>query len=361
VAVVAEPEFMDGFDGYSLAQYSRKWTSAVTAPATLSTPGRAGITGTQAMGGFSNMTRAVTSCDVGVANFAFKTPSSFSGTTLIYALRESGNSLDNLGLYYNASGVMSLINIDSSTIATATDPLQSLQASTWYVFEVAILTHVSAGTVDVKVNGASVTGLFGLTAKKTSDSSNVYDTIIVTATGTGALMDDFYFRRGSTSYSNTTDFLGDIVIETVYPDAISGDAGHTQGTVYGGGNRFNSIDEPNAANDETDGVDLTANGQKLYTSFGSLVGPAASSISTIHAVQMNVIARNTDAGFPHALSPGCVKTTAYGTDYLGTSQALSAASFTDKRKAWATRPNGGGAWTVTDISTDWEWGCQRDS
>lgn len=366
MTIVAQPEFMDGFDALSAAQITRKWT---TGSATIVAPGRSAIANSQAISCGLNLRRAVTSTNAGIMQFALKTPASFVATQSIANFYNSASGGVQCALNLTSSGFLQLQNGQTlGIIATATDALQSLVVSTWYVVEFACLTHLTAGTVDVKVNGAAITGLFGLTNKATSSAANAFDSVELRG-GEGNFFDDFYYRPAPGGYNNAADFLGDLVIETLYPDAASSNAGHDQGTIYGGvPTRREGIDEINASNDETDGVDLTANAQKLYTSYGSLVGPAGATISTIHGCQVNIIARKTDPGFSHAISPGTFKVGTPGTDYFGNTAAPTTPqpqtlqdTFTDKRATWSARPDGSGAWTTTDFATGWEWGVQRDS
>src|SRR6185369_4469096 len=351
MAIVAEPDFKDGFDANSAAQVARKWN--VGGPSIVATPGRAGITDSQMVGEFASMRRTVTATNGGIMQFWFRTPNVLpASTTVICAFYNSLSGGRGTALQYTTGGVLQLINGQTlGIIASATDPLQSLVPATGYYIEFGELAHLTNGSADVVVNGAHITGLFGLTGKATSNASNQFDTVELVSTGTGSRFDDFYYRTAPSGYNNATDFLGDLVIETVYPDAISGDAGHNQGTPYGGAtNGFDGIDEHMLQNDETDGVDLTAIGNKHYTSFGTLQGPPGSVISSIKSVQLNIMARRVTAGFSNTLQPGTVKGGAYGTDYLGTAQAL-ADTFTDIRKAWAVRPDGSGSWIPADIAT----------
>lgn len=357
MTIIAEPDFMDGFDGLSGAQITRKWNAGA---GTIVTPGRSGIANSQAITLTAPLRRAVTPTNAGIAQFFWKTPSALVEATIATFYNSASGGVQ-LALLMTTSGLLKLVNGQTlAVIALSTNPLQSLVPSTGYYFEFAGLTHISAGTADLKINGQQVAGCFGLTGKSTSNSSNAFDSVEINY-GSDSVYDDYFYRNASGGYNNAADFLGDIVIGTPHPDAISGDAGHNQGVPYGSAtNGFDGIDEVNAANDETDGVDLVTNGHKHYTSFQGLVAPAGATISTIHGVQINIMARKTDPGFSHAITPGCVKAGTYGTDYLGTSQSLQD-TFTVKRKAWAVRPDGTGAWTLTDIATGWEWGHQRDS
>jgi len=100
-------------------------------------------------------------------------------------------------------------------------PNDTTEENTWYHCECKILFDDSAGTIELKINETLVIDESGIQTFKTGgDSNNNYsfaEVAIEKGIFAGMAVDDFYVLDGQGSVAN--DFIGDVRIDTIYPDA----------------------------------------------------------------------------------------------------------------------------------------------
>lgn len=158
-----------------------------------------------------------------------------------------------------------------------TDGLQGKDAN-WMYLEFKFTINNTAGAYTLKING-----------KTYLDRSGI-DTYVAGTVG----VDEFDFEHkggGSDSFYIddlyiSSDFLGDCRIDRIDPD---GDGAVNAGTPLGAGDSYVEVDDGDTVDDDTTYITSIVNNQDLFT-YSDL-----SALGTIHAVQMNVVCRETDA------------------------------------------------------------------
>lgn len=152
-------------------------------------------------------------------------------------------------------------------------------ASAWTYIEVKVTVDDSAGAVDVQVNGTNVLSLTGLDNQQTG---NNYITRYGLATG---LYDDHYLADTS-GPAPGNDFLGDVKVETLYPNAAGDSADFTPSA----GSNYQNVDEPQTNDGDTTYNESSTTGDIDLFNLDSLVTTSG----TVFAVQQHMAARKTD-------------------------------------------------------------------
>ena len=210
----------------------------------------------------------------------------------------------------------------------------------WYYIELHVLIDATVGEFEVKVNGATQLG--PSTGEDTArvQGPNIHK-IILQQNGTNQPTYDDFYLLDATGLTNN-DFLGDIIVETVFPD---GDGNRNDMTRVGGGlNNFEAVDDGATPDDDsTYNHGNVVGDDELYT-FGDLTG-SGFQIDTVHAVGVSNHFRSADAGLRtiKALARSNV------TEVEGASQG-SNASYRYSQHVYETDPDGGGAWDEAAVN-----------
>jgi len=177
----------------------------------------------------------------------------------------------------------------SAVIGTTTN---ALQFDTWHYIEVKVLTHLSTGTVELRVDGDVWLTLTGV---RTCGELAGIDEIVIgknvaNATGNASwLFDDLYVLDTAADTDNDlVTFLGDVAIEWQAP-ATDGDVNNW--TPSSGAQRYAMVDETGPDDDTTYIQSDTAGHVQTFTSGGSPISGA-----TILAAAVMFLARRTEGG-----------------------------------------------------------------
>ena len=328
--------FCDSFDHYATADGTKKWNTFGTGVSIQSASGRRSTGCMQ----FSGNTR-----------FADKTlPSSYQTLIVGFALdAAAANTTDimrfldgvtvHTGLYLTANNAIAAFRGSNATIL-GTSANNVVPSSGFCYIEVKTKIDDTTGTVDVKVNGASVLSLSG---QDTRNGGNASVTgISIRGVGGTAKIDDLYVC--DTSGSTNNDFLGDVRIDCLFPD---GDGNYTQFTPSTGTSHYQLVDEstPNTT-DYNDGA--TVGDRDSYT-FQNL---SALTSQTVYGVQVCMAINKDDAGSKSATA--FVRASSTNGDgsgiALGTSQVITTQVF-------ETNPATSTAWTESTVN-GMEAGCK---
>lgn len=206
----------------------------------------------------------------------------------------------------------------------------------WYYIELKILIANSGGTVDLKVDGVNV---LSLTSQDTLQ-------------GTGAAMDMVSLRGSSNidpvfddlyvlddSGSDNTDFLGDCIVETIFPDADGTTNDFTR--VGGGSNNFQAVDDGYTPDEDTTYVHSSTASEKELYGFAALTTP----VDTIYGVQVSMLARKEGSG---SREVRCLARSS-ATEVEGDSKGLSV-DYLHRQHMYENDPNGGGDWTESAVN-----------
>lgn len=328
--------FIDGFDHYSAAQITRKWSSVLNA-AIGAANGRRGTPGLQVWNPTSQgkqYQRILDAQATWVVGCSFTTsvltPSNspapiielFDGVTSQCSVRM--DSTGKLGVY-------------RGTTLLAAQAVATLAINTEYYLEFKATVNNTTGAYELRVNGVAIVGPT-TGANTRSSANNTADTIVIghsSPNNATAYVDDLYVCDGTGSANNS--FLGDVRVDATYPAADGANTGLTPST----GTNHAALADENPANDDTDYNDSSTVGNKDTYDFGNISHAPVS----IFGVQVNMTAKKDDAGARSI----CSVTRSGGTDTDGATQVLTT-SYVDYREVVAADPNTSAAWTKTNLN-----------
>lgn len=332
--------FMDGFDHYATADFSKKYTSAGASVSLAATSGRRGGGALQCAASTTQgvLTKTFAAGASWVIGFAFS-GSQYGGSSSpsLAALLDSGSLQCELRV--NADGTLSVTRAGNAV--TGGTSVQALNANAFAFIEwkVTIADSIGANTCKVRVNGVDwITVATGQDLKATANASANQVRIgngTSSTSGATLLWDDLYICDQSGSTNN--DFLGDVRVDTLYPTS---DGNYTQFTPSTGTDHYALVDE--TAPNTTDYNESSTVGHRDSYGMGNL---AALTSQTVYGVQVNAAMLKDDAGARSAST--FVRSS--GTDGDGASVALGT-SQTYVSQVYETNPNGSVAWTETSVN-----------
>lgn len=234
----------------------------------------------------------------------------------------------------NASGVLQVTNSAGTVIATGTTVIAN---ATWYYVELKIVVGTS-GSCELHLNGvsgeiASTTGNFGTTNVGLVALSGQADT------ANSNYFDDFYILD-TTGSSPQNDFLGDVTVETLFPN---GDGTHQDWTPSAAGAHFSKVNESTGTYPDGDTSyvsDITPGDIDTYT-----VGSLATLTGTVFGVATNLYARKDDAA-GRTVAPVIREA---GTDHVGSTTPGLSTSYLFYRQLYQADP-AGAAWTIASVN-----------
>lgn len=278
--------WIDGFEGYGLAgnisptsALGRRYAVANATAATIVAGRTGGLALSTNHAGFSAKTPALTTQDTIIVGLAVKpTTTSYNGAFIeLYDDATIGVNL----WWDRATGELKVYR---NTTLLGTTVGAGVTYNTWAYLELKVKCHATAGTVEVRVSG--VTKL-SLTNVNTKNGTHTYHNIVNLPSSVGwmPMFDDFWICDNSGTSNN--DFLGNMKVVAIFPDA-AGDAAEWTGS--GAADHYTYVDEA-AANDDTDYVESATTGAAELYGYQS---PAAIG-GVVAGVQINTDCRNTDA------------------------------------------------------------------
>ncbi len=278
----------------------------------------------------------------GVIGFAFQKNGIGGGA--ICEINNSGGSIQ-ASLYYTGS----TLQIRRGTTVLATGAA-SFVSDVWYYiewkFEIANST-VGENILNVD-GGAYITLAAGADTQNTGSAEvQTFDLGHHALSAGYVYIDDVYVLDLEGSVNN--DFLGDVIVETILPDA----AGYQSDWDGSDGNKVNNnelVDEATPDGDTTYVEDDTVGGIDSYTYAALSQTPA-----TIHAVAVNTVAKKTTANVR------TIKQIArpVSTNYTGAEHTLSV-SYANYQDIWETNPADAAAWEEADVNGS-EFGVKVES
>jgi hypothetical protein len=323
--------FADSFDHYNTGQILRKWSSVSGGTYTIGATGRNSTNGFNLAGNNELAIQLPAAIATAIMGCAVKWTSGV--TSLFFRLYDA--STVQLNVYKLADGSIRVTHGGGTVLGTSAPNAVPTPTAVFNYVEVKALIHPSAGTVDVRVNGASV---LAITGANTRNSANSQVTQVALAeqggSGNSPYFDDFYVCDTSGASANT--FLGDVRIEYRGPTG----AGSTTALTASAGSNYQCVDD-NPANDDTDYVSSSTASQKDTYAMADLVSTAGAVV----AVAVVSTDRKDDAG---------ARTHSHVVNISGGTEAESAAfspttSYSVHQTIFHTKP-GGGAWTITDVN-----------
>jgi hypothetical protein len=331
--------FVDSFDHYATAEFTRKYTSVNSTPSIQSGSGRNGggcfvngssIPGTSVT---SNLRKTLDAQASWVIGAAFYLDTFGTAAATILALLDAGTFQTYLRV--NTDGTISWIRHSGVTLATSAS---ALSTGTWHYIEwkVTIANSVSANTCKVRVNGVDWITLSAAT--DTQNTANATANAVMVgndaALGHSMRIDDLYICDGTGSTNN--DFLGDVMVTVLKPD---GAGNSTQWTPSAGSN-WQNVDEASVDSDTTYNSTSTAGHVDLYALENLSYTPAS-----IKGIQWNAQVRKDDAStydVRRVIRSG-------GTDYTGSTVLSPNTTYANYHEILETDPATSAAWTKSGI------------
>lgn len=325
--------FMDSFDHWAIGDYLSKWTSSSHTTQNVSiTTGRHG-SGYQAAGYgdrtlskvFDTSPQDTWICGVAV-NWA-----SFAQTFAFISFRDGASA--QCEVRTNSSNRLYVAR-NGTTLGTGTT---TLQTGVWYYVEFKVVIHDSTGVAVVKLNETTEINLSGVDTRNAGTTCDTFQLGDRGSFGGTITWDDLYVLDGTGS-SPTNDFLGDVRVQALSPNAN----GNTSNLVGSDGNSTDNyllVDE-STPNGDTDYVEAAAVGDKDTYNYGALTPTTGS----VYGIQILPYARKTDAG---------TRKIATVARHSGTEEdsadLILGSSYTYLPNIRETKP-GGGAWSISDIN-----------
>lgn len=342
--------WMDSFDHYVTADLLAKWTgSGVTgAGAAISIHATAGRRGSGAFRvahglgtndtGYCQKTLAPADATV-IVGCAMSLPSGLAGGSGCQVASIRDGATAQITLRLNADLTLSVVRgTTTGTVLGTTAAAVSSGVMTY--LELKILIHASAGTVDLRINGASALSLTGQntrntgTAQWTSIVLGQLDVQSGTMTGAAGKLsdyDDLYVLDG-TGAAPWNAFLGDVRVDVRNVTAEGAASDWTPST---GTDNAATIDDA-APNGDTD-YNSTSTPGAIDT---FVVQDAPVTGAVLYGVQIVLSLRKTDAG-ACTVAPAIRHS---GTNYLGSDLSPST-SYAYGLQVYATNPGTSAQWT----------------
>jgi len=330
--------FMDGFDHYGINDFFRKWSgytgSTMSVSTTLGRRGSGCLVGPTSA--YKNFDALFSTLIVGFAvrhgtfSSAFDFALMFFGSGLTQYVR-TGTS---------TAGEIYIVNDQGSTIGRTRPNV--LSANTYAYVEIKLVAGVSAGAVEIRVNGQVELSVTNVRTSANSFASIGYGAVVAgILADTSMRIDDLYVIDTAGGVNN--DFLGDCRVDAYMPTS---EGSVQQWTPVPAGVHYTTVDE-NPIN-ESDYLETATSGNVELFGYTDLVNvPLA-----VFGVQLNTAIRKTDAGvrnFNGAAKIG-------GTTYLGSNIPINDTTIY-RPTIWDKSPATDAAWTRLEIN-DAEFGVK---
>ncbi len=323
--------FTDGFDHYTSAQITRKWTSSVNA-FIFAGNGRNGTNGLRFTGLSGCCARKTFTPSATVILGAGVRVATVIGTAgMLFRLQDLGST--QVALQLNTDLTLSVV-IGSTVVATS---VTTVTSEVYAYLEIKVVFGAS-GSVVVHKDGVAVITVAShntIPTGNTSANSVIFgNTDVVTGPAqTAFTIDDFYIANGLGSVNN--DFLGDVMVTTLFPTG-AGDL--TQWTPNSGSN-WQNVDDPLAPDSSFNWG--TAAGQVDLYAMGNLAATPAD----IFGVQWNAMVRKTDAS-SYVINSGMK----FSTVHYGTINFTPNTDFQDFTDILDQNPDTSVDFTASDIN-----------
>lgn len=324
--------FYDGFDYYAVTDIAKVWTSqtggaCALGPAFARNPSGQGCQ----LSGTANLIRSfAANYTQGVIGFAFLMVSGSTVSRTIMMVLDG--STEQISVRTDASSRL-LVTRQGTQVGTGTS--SALTTGVWYYVELKfVIAPTTGGSVDLHLNGSSVSSGTGLNTRSTS-VTQWNGVQLQAASGWTANFDDVYVL--DTSAGTNTDYLGQVRVVALYPAA----AGNSSSWTANGGSNYGCVSEAYEDGDGSFVQSATANQVDTYA-----MQDLPASSGSVFATQVVTVARQ-DSGTSRTIAP-VVRIS--GTDYVGTTVSLST-SYQFLKQIYDTQPVGGSpAWDVSTVN-----------
>lgn len=328
--------FMDGFSHYATADINMKWNGGVVNTPSISTSngrvyGDALETNTSSEYVIWTTNTPLTTIVIGFAHRITVAPSGDPRILSIQSYEASGAEF--AAIYWDVSELRYNYRVLGTSVGSSSVKI----SGEWYYHEVRLVVDQVAGSCQFKIDEVSETSVSNIDTALASFSTSGVDTIWLGESAGISLtqrFDDVYILDSSGSAPNNT-FLGDVVVETLFPSGAGATTNFTPST----GSNFQNVDDTNHDGDTTYNSASTVGNRDTFATT-NLVGTSA----TIYGLQTNIVARTSTLGV-RSISDVVVSTGTFDGDNF----ALSA-NYENYRTLKPLNPNTSAAWTVSEVN-----------
>ena len=332
--------FVDGFDHYTtLAQAQRKWTYINNNNCTLTfggtTTGRftGGSMHMTSPYGYVSMVKTLDPQPTWILGLAYKFGWISAGTQILALLDSNTQQVD---LRQNVDGSMSVTR-NGTVLGTTPSPVGL--TNQWNYYELKATIHNTAGAYELRVNGQSLISATNVNTRNTANNSanQVQFGSSFSGFNNGQVYDydDFYACDGTGTTNN--DFLGEMRIETLYPNSPGT---YTNFTPVPAGSNYANVDE---ASPDDDASVVVASSFGVMDTY--LMSHLSGTPTNIKGTMLTVMARKDNAGI-RAVAP---VVRSGGSNSVGTDRYLGA-SYVCYMRVDETDPGTGAAWTAAGVN-----------
>ncbi len=326
--------WVDGFDNYGTTTGSAPSPTGIigrnyqliqgTEASTAIRTGRTGLYALDLGVWNANIRKSTTTTNsTFIVGMAFKIATSFDNAQPFLLLNDEGTL--GLGLYINSSGTIYL-RAGSTTVETST---YTLTAGQWAYLEIKVVCS-SATNYTYEVRIGQTTIMSGSDTHKGGSHSYLNGiTLYGYSWHYGMTIDDLYICDGSGS--NNNDFLGNIVVQLVYPN---GDASPNEFTTSSGSTHYTLVSE--SVSDTTSYLEDSVSGHVELFNFEDVI-----SIGAIKGVMIFVESGETDTT-PYNYKVRCVSNS---TTLDGATQLCGTSTYTTRYEIYETDPATSALWT----------------
>lgn len=326
--------FMDGFNHYASADILLKWTSNQAGASIAAGAGRRADNCLRFnSGGGYYIAKSIPQTASLVIGFALNAPATTSSHQILGFMDGTNNQCS---LYLDLNRTLSVRDAFGAVVAGG-QSTQTLSVGTYNQIEmkVTIADSIAAASCEVRVNGSSwLTVTAGADLKYTA---NAYaNSIALGGMYGGANWDycDFYICDQSGAVNNN--FLGDVAVYTVLPDAAGS---NTTWTPLSGAN-YTNVNEAASNGDTSYNYSSTLNNRDTFSlaNLTSLGG-------TVFGVAESIIVRKTGSKMT-----GVKATLKSGVTYGQGTEAILGTGYQLFQSIFQTDPNTAGSWTETTVN-----------
>jgi hypothetical protein len=209
--------------------------------------------------------------------------------------------------------------------------LQQMTVDTWHYLEFKVVTHDSAGSYELRVDGSTWTSGTGV---DTQPAALAYHTAVrlTTPFAVQASWDDIYILDGTGSMN---DFLGNRAVMAIRPDGAGDDSDWTPSA----GSNYQNVDEVELDEDTTHNETSTSTDQDLFT-YDDVSG-----VSSIDGVMVNTETRVTTGSME--LQVVCKSGTTTDIESAGT---ITSQTYISKQRILEEDPDASAVWTPTTLN-----------
>lgn len=279
--------FVDGVDHYVTADVTKKWSETYNLPVVAGAGRRGGGAFQGYIGTGWWVSKTIPATSSLVMGVAFKMVNSITAAADIFRLLD-GSSLQ-CGLRVNPDLTLTVHRAGTALTGGTSAVTFPMNAFAYLEWKVTISDAIAASSCIVRMNGVEIINVTAGQDTKATANSTATKVALGGGTGSGgnnSVADDFYLCDQSGTTNNN--FLGDVRVDTLYPNA---DGSYTDFTPSTGTSHYALVDE--SAPSATDYNSSSTVGHR--DSYG-LANLAALTSQVVYGVQVNAALLKDDAG-----------------------------------------------------------------